>query len=309
MADWSSGEDRMRVVVALGGNALMPTGQPLTMAVQRRSARRAGAAIADICRHHDVIVTHGNGPQVGALSLQSLASTVLPDQTLDILNAESEGMIGYVLEQELYNSLPGRNVATLLTLVMVDPEDDAMENPSKPVGPWYEPSDWHPLAEANGWWAIEEGGRYRRVVPSPEPLDIIELPAIEALLRAGIIPICAGGGGIAVSRTADGALAGIEGVIDKDLTSALLATQLGASCLLLLTDVDAVYEGWGGDQQRALASLDRAATARLNLAAGSMAPKVEAALRFAEATGRHAMIGRLQDATAMLDGKAGTRVY
>ena len=302
------GEETARVVVALGGNALMERGQPLTMAVQRRNAHRASAAIADVCRRRDVIVTHGNGPQVGALSLQSLASNVLPDVTLDVLSAESEGMIGYILEQELYNSLAGRDIATLLTLVVVDPEDDAMANPSKPVGPWYEARHWRPLAEANGWSGIEENGRYRRVVPSPEPLEILEVAAIEALLDAGIVPICAGGGGIAVSRTSDGTLAGVEGVIDKDLTSALLAIKLGASHLLLLTDVDAVYEGWGGDRPRALEFLDRAAAARLDLGAGSMAPKVEAALRFAERSGCPAVIGRLQDAAAMLDGRAGTRV-
>ncbi|MBC8239232.1 MAG: carbamate kinase [Alphaproteobacteria bacterium] len=304
----ASGENAVRVVVALGGNALLERGQPLTMATQRRNARRAGAAIAEICRQRDVIVTHGNGPQVGALSLQSLAAQILPDQTLDVLSAESEGMIGYVLEQELRNNLPSREVVTLLSLIVVDPEDDAMANPSKPVGPWYDRENWRPLAEANGWSAIEEGGQYRRVVPSPEPLDILEVAAIETLVCAGIVPICAGGGGIAVSRTVEGTLTGVEGIIDKDLTSSLLAIKLRVSCLLLLTDIDAVYEGWGGNQPHALASLDRATAAQLDLAAGSMAPKVEAALRFAEATGGAAVIGRLQDAAAMLCGKAGTRV-
>ena len=296
------------MVVALGGNALMERGQPLTMATQRRKARRACAAIAEVCRRRDVIVTHGNGPQVGALSLQSLAAKVLPDQTLDVLSAESEGMIGYILVQELHNNLRGRGIAAVLTLVIVDPDDAAMAHPSKPIGPWYSAPDWQLLAAANGWSAIEEAGCYRRVVPSPEPIDILELPAIEALLCAGIVPICAGGGGVAVSRTADGVLVGVEGVIDKDLTSALLAIKLGASSLLLLTDVDAVYQGWGGDHPRALASLDRSAAARLDLAPGLMAPKVEAALRFAEATGQAAVIGRLEDAAAMLDGKAGTLV-
>jgi carbamate kinase len=262
----------------------------------------------ELCLCHDVIVTHGNGPQVGALALQSQTSAVLPGQTLDVLSAESEGMIGYVLEQELCNSLPDRNIATLLTLVVVDPEDGAMANPTKPVGPWYEARHWRPLAEAHGWSSIKEGGRYRRVVPSPKPLAILEMAAIEALVRAGIMPICAGGGGIAVSRAPDGTIEGVEGIVDKDLTSALLATELGAACLLLLTDVDAVYEGWSGDRPRAVACLDRNTAARLDLAAGSMAPKVEAALRFAEGTGRPAVIGRLQDATAMYDGEAGTRV-
>ena len=308
MSKRRGGDDITRIVVALGGNALMQPGQPLSMAAQRRNARQAGAAIAEICHRHEVIVTHGNGPQVGALSLQNLASGALPDMTLDVLSAESEGMIGYILEQELSNSLPGRDVATLLSLVVVDPGDEAMANPRKPVGPWYEVRQWHPLAAANGWAGIEENGRYRRVVPSPEPVEILELAAIEALLGAGIVPICAGGGGIAVSRTSEGALEGVEGVIDKDLTSALLAVEIGASNLLLLTDVDAVYRDWGGARPRPLASLDRAAAAELSLAAGSMAPKVEAALRFAEATGRAAAIGRLQDAAALLDRKAGTQV-
>jgi carbamate kinase len=308
MADRNSSDKRKRVVVALGGNALVEKGQPLTIAAQRRGARKAGSAIAEIHQNYDVIATHGNGPQIGALSLQSQSSTVLPDQTLDVLNAQSEGMIGYILEQELYNCLPDHRVATLLTLVLVDPNDEAMATPNKPVGPWCEASEWLPLAKTNGWFAIEEGGLYRRIVPSPEPIEILEIPAIEALLRVGVVPICAGGGGIAVSLMADGSLSGVEGVIDKDLTSALLATQLEASCLLLLTDVDAVYAGWGGDRQTAVARLDRAAAAQLYLGEGSMAPKVEAALRFVEATGGQAMIGRLQDAVAILAGNAGTRI-
>lgn len=287
----------------------MQSGQPLSMASQRKNAGHAAAAIAVVCQSHDVIVTHGNGPQVGALALQSLASEVLPDQTLDVLNAESEGMIGYVLERELSNAMPDRDVATLLTLVVVDPEDSAMAKPNKPVGPWYEPQEWNRLAQSLGWSGIEDGGRHRRVVPSPEPLDILEMNAIEALVGAGVVPICAGGGGIAVARVPDGALTGVEGVIDKDLTSALLALKLDAACLLLLTDVDAVYRNWGGGDARAMASLERTDVAQLGLPAGSMAPKVEAALRFAEASGRPAIIGSLRDATAMLDGEAGTRVH
>jgi carbamate kinase len=205
--------------------------------------------------------------------------------------------------------MPGRDVATLLTLVVVDPRSSAMAKPSKPVGPWYEAREWNRLAQSLGWSGIEENGRHRRVVPSPEPLDILELNAIEALVDAGVVPICAGGGGIAVARAPDGTLKGVEGVIDKDLTSALLALKLDADCLLLLSDVDAVYRDWGSGDARAIASLERSGVSRLGLPAGSMAPKVEAALRFAEASGRPAVIGSLRDAAAMLDGEAGTRVH
>jgi carbamate kinase len=296
---------RPRIVVALGGNALMAPDEPLSIANQRRNAGQAAASIAEICEDRDIIVTHGNGPQVGALALQSQAAAILSDQSLDVLNAESEGMIGYVLEQELCNRIPDRKFTSLLTMVVVDPRSTDTAAPRKPIGPWYGPEEWQRLRDRFDWVGVEENGRHRRVVPSPQPLEVLEIAAIEALVAADIIPICAGGGGIAVERLPDGTLRGIEAVVDKDLTSALLALTLGASHLLLLTDVDAVYKGWGGQEPQALSNLDRAGAADLDLPAGSMGPKVEAAVRFAESGGT-AVIGRLQDAAAMLAGDAGT---
>ena len=299
---------RRLAVVALGGNALLRAGEAMSMANQRRNARRAAAAIAEVGRSRELVVTHGNGPQVGALALQGGPPGILADQTLDVLNAESAAMIGYVLEQELARRMTDRPFATLLTMVVVNRDDPALGAPDKPIGPWYDERGRRRVAKEHDWSWTEREGRYRRVVPSPEPCEILELAAVEALLRAGITPICAGGGGVAVTRAAEGGAEGLEAIVDKDLTSALLAEKLGAELLLLLTDVPAVYADWGGARARPAARLDRAAARRLGLPAGSMAPKVEAALRFAEGTGRPAVIGRLEDAARMARGQAGTRV-
>ena len=300
--------ERSRVVTALGGNALLRVGESLSMATQRVNARRAARAISEVGRGRDLVVTHGNGPQVGALALRGGPPDILGDQTLDVLNAESAAMIGYVLEQELTRRIADRPFATLLTMVVVDRDDPALQTPDKPIGPWFDARSQRRLADVHDWSWIRRGDRFRRVVASPEPLEILELESIEALLRAGIIPICAGGGGIAVTRTPEGAVEGLEGVVDKDLTSALLAEKIEADLLLLLTDVDAVYEDWDEARERPIARLDRRAARRLALPAGSMAPKVEAALRFTERTGRPAAIGRLEDAARMAHGIAGTQV-
>jgi carbamate kinase len=296
----------VRVVVALGGNALLQRGEPLAPEVQQRNARRAAAAVAEVARAHAVVVTHGNGPQVGLLALQAEALAGGAAWPLDVLGAESEGMIGYPLELELRNALPGRAVATLLTQVEVDPGDPAFAAPSKPIGPVYERAQGERLAAARGWRLAPDGAGVRRVVPSPEPRRIVELAAIRLLVEAGMLVVCVGGGGVPVAA-AGGGLRGVEAVVDKDLAAALLARELACQALLLLTDVDAVYEGWGTPAAAPLRAATPAALRARRFEAGTMAPKVEAACRFAEAGGI-AGIGRLEDAAAILDGRAGTRV-
>ena len=297
----------MRVVVALGGNALLPRGAPPRADLQRRNVALAAAAIAGIARHHDVVVTHGNGPQVGLLALQAEAYADVQPYPLDVLGAESEGMIGYLIEQELANCLPERDVVTLLTQVVVDADDPAMAAPSKPIGPVYPPSKAAALRR-RGWAVARDGDHVRRVVPSPVPRRIVELRAIRLLVEAGVLVVCAGGGGIPVVETSSGGLAGVEAVIDKDLAAALLADALGAEALLLLTDVDAVQTGWRTPAARPIRRASPATLRRHRFEPGSMAPKVEAACRFVETTGGIAGIGALADAAAILTGEAGTMV-
>lgn len=300
----------MLVVIALGGNALLRRGQPLTAENQRANVRRAAAAIAEvIAAGHRVVVCHGNGPQVGLLALQGAAYK--PDEAypLDVLGAETEGMIGYLIEQELENALPeGPRVATLLTQVEVDPRDSAFRNPTKPVGPVFGREEAERLAQSRGWTVAPDGDRYRRVVPSPRPRHIPDLGVIRLLVDQEVVVICAGGGGIPVVRRADGSLVGVEAVIDKDLAGALLAQGLGADALLMLTDVDAVYRGWGTPEQRAIRRAAPGHLRRQDFAAGSMGPKVEAACDFVEATGGIAGIGALDQALAILQGRAGTQI-
>jgi carbamate kinase len=255
-----------------------------------------------------VVVTHGNGPQVGLLALQAEAYQEVHPYPLDVLGAETEGMIGYLIEQELRNQLPQCQVATLLTQIEVEPRDPAFVHPSKPIGPLYTRVEAEKLARERGWAIAPDGDGYRRVVPSPEPRRVLELPTIHLLLEAGILVICAGGGGIPVVITAAGGIRGVEGVIDKDLAAALLAQELGADALLLLTDVDAVYDNWGTAQAEPFRQTTPQKLRQYQFAPGSMAPKIEAACRFVEATGGMAAIGCLQDALEMLEGKRGTIV-
>lgn len=293
----------MRIVAALGGNALLRRGEPMDMDTQRRNARAAAFALAELAQEHQLIVTHGNGPQVGLLALHDA------ETPLDILGAESEGMIGYILEQELRTVLPGREIAILLTLVSVDPKDPAFSAPTKPIGPVYGEAEGRKLAKANGWTMVPDGDGIRRAVPSPAPLEVLERATVERLCRAGTLVICAGGGGVPVSISESGVVRGVEAVVDKDRTAALLAEQIGADMLLLLTDVDAVYLDWGSERARAVRAAPPEALRGLNFDAGSMGPKVEAACRFAETTGKRAVIGALEDAAAMAARKAGTQVY
>jgi carbamate kinase len=304
----------MRVVAALGGNALLKRGEPLTAENQRANARVACKALAPVALEHELVVSHGNGPQVGLLALQGSAYTAVDPYPLDLLGAQTEGMIGYVIQQELGNELPfEKRLASLLTLIEVDPEDPAFEDPTKPIGPIYPEADSRRLAQEKGWVFKPDGDSFRRVVPSPLPQRIFGIEPVEWLLEHGSVVICAGGGGIPVMytdapATAGRQLVGVEAVIDKDLASALLARDLHADALAIVTDVDAVYTDWGTPQQRAIRRATPEALGKSEFAAGSMGPKVRAACSFVEETGGLAAIGSIADTPALLRGEAGTIV-
>ena len=304
----------MRIVVALGGNALLRRGEPLTAENQRANARAACKALAPVALEHDLVISHGNGPQVGLLALQGSAYTAVDTYPLDVLGAQTEGMIGYVIQQELGNELPfERHLATLLTMIEVDADDPAFANPTKPIGPLYDAGEAARLEAEKGWTFKPDGGGLRRVVPSPLPKRIFEIEAIKSLLDNGCVVICAGGGGIPTVYTDEPApagrrLVGIEAVIDKDLASALLAESLGADLLAIVTDVDAVYTDWGTPEQRAIRRTTSAELAATDFAEGSMGPKVRAARQFVERTGKRAVIGSIDDTPALVRGEAGTVV-
>lgn len=299
----------MLVVAALGGNALLSRGQALTAENQRENARIAAEALARVARAgHDLVVTHGNGPQVGLLALQGLAYKPEEIYPLDVMGAETEGMIGYLIEQELENALAhSRTVATLLTQIRVDPDDPAFEAPTKFVGPVYDKAQAEEMADRHGWQIARDGEHWRRVVPSPAPVEIPDLKVIRQLLVHGTIVVCAGGGGIPVVARPDGSLTGVQAVIDKDAASALLADALGANALLMLTDVEGIMRGFGTEEAERIDRLTPEEAAALELPAGSMGPKAEAAVRFASGgAGRMAGIGRLGQALEILEGRAGT---
>jgi carbamate kinase len=299
----------MRIVVALGGNALLQRGQPADADAQRANVAVAVRALAELAAEHEVVVTHGNGPQVGLLELQGEAyrGEVEP-YPLDVLGAESEGMIGYLLDQELVNALGGRQVATLLTQVIVDADDPAFAHPTKFIGPVYFRSAAEILAAERGWHVAPDGPHWRRVVASPEPRSIVELSTIRLLAEAGVLVVCVGGGGIPVVVGRDGRLRGVEAVIDKDRAAALLACGIGADALLLLTDVAAVERGFGTPDAVPIGAATPEKLMALELPAGSMGPKAEAAAWFARTTGGRAAIGSLADASAVLAGERGTTV-
>jgi len=299
----------MRIVTALGGNALLRRGQALTAENQRENTAIAAEALAKIAVGHELIVTHGNGPQVGLLALQGNAHK--PDEAypLDVLGAETEGMIGYMIEQELGNRLPSETpLATLLTMVEVDTNDPAFADPTKFVGPVYEPDEASRIATEKGWEMRADGDKFRRVVPSPLPKRIFQLRPIKWLVEKGTIVICAGGGGIPTAYNEAGQLEGVEAVIDKDLASELLAREISADLFIAATDAEAVFLDWGTPDQRAIKSAPPDALEAYDFAAGSMGPKVAAACQFARETGKTAAIGALSDLEAIVSGAKGTSI-
>jgi len=299
----------MRMVIALGGNALLQRGQPMTAENQRANIRVAAECIAAVAPGNEIVVAHGNGPQVGLLALQAAAYQDVAPYPLDVLGAQTEAMIGYVIEQELGNLLPAeQSLATLLTMIEVDPDDPAFHNPTKPIGPVYDRATAERLKAASGWAIAPDGDHFRRVVASPKPKRIFEIRPIRVLVEQGAIVICAGGGGIPTMYDEHGKLHGVEAVIDKDLASALLAEQVAADLLVIATDVDGVYTDWGSEKQHKLGRVTPDDLAGLSLPAGSMGPKVQAACDFARNTGNEAVIGALSDIIDIVHGAAGTRV-
>ena len=298
----------MRIVVALGGNALLRRGQPMTAENQRENVRIAAKALAPITEGNQLVISHGNGPQVGLLALQSAAYEEVEAYPLDVLGAQTEGMIGYMIEQELGNLLPIEvPFATILTMVEVDPEDPAFENPTKPIGPIYNYEDAKLLETEKGWTMKPDGEYWRRVVPSPEPHRIFEMRPIHWLLEKGTIVICAGGGGIPTIFNSEGNLEGVEVVIDKDRASSLLAFELEADLLIMATDADGVYLNWGTDSAEKISMTNPDEIEKYEFEEGSMGPKVEAACDFVRRTGQRAVIGSLADLPEMVAGVAGTQ--
>jgi len=304
----------MRIVAALGGNALLRRGEALSAENQRRNARAACEALAPLAVEHQLVIAHGNGPQVGLLALQGSAYTAVETYPLDVLVAQTEGMIGYMLEQELGNAIPlDKHIATLLTMVEVDRDDPAFQDPTKPIGPIYDRAEADRLAAEKGWAMKPDGDSFRRVVPSPLPKRIFGVPAIRTLLDGGWVVICAGGGGIPTTYSSEPAvpgrtLDGVEAVIDKDMASALLAVDVDADVLVIVTDVDAAYLDWGTPNQRPIRRATPAALAEAGFAEGSMGPKIQAACTFVEQTGRIAVIGSIADTQALVNGESGTVV-
>jgi carbamate kinase len=299
----------MRVLVALGGNALLRRGQRMTAENQRANVTTAAIGLAAIYPGNQLVITHGNGPQVGLLALQDAAYEPEEDYPLDVLGAETEGMIGYMIEQELGNLLPFEvPFATMLTMVEVDPDDPGFANPTKFIGPIYSADDAERLKAAKGWTMKQDGDHWRRVVASPQPKEIFEVRPMRWLLEKGTIVIAAGGGGIPTIYGPNRRLRGIEAVIDKDWCSELLARKLDADVFIMATDADAVFADWGTPAARAFRRANPSALGGYEFPAGSMGPKVAAACHFAEATGKQAAIGALKDLPAVLRGEAGTTI-
>jgi carbamate kinase len=297
----------VRIVAALGGNALLRRGQPPDAAAQIANVTRAVEALAPLARQHELVVTHGNGPQIGVLAVESASDPRLSaPYPLDVLGAQTQGMIGYWLLQAFQNALPGRQVASLVNQTLVLAHDPALDNPTKFVGEVYPEAEAHRLAGERGWTVRQDGSGWRRVVGSPQPQRVVETRQIRLLMASGALVVCAGGGGVPVIRDERGKLRGVEAVIDKDLTAAVLAEALEADVLLVLTDVPNVIRHYGTPEAEVISRITPGALRRVSFPAGSMAPKVDAVCRFVELTGDMAAIGRLEDAEAIMAGEAGT---
>ncbi len=302
---------KQTVVVALGGNALLRRSDPMTADAQRANIRIAAKALAPLAEEYNLVIAHGNGPQVGLLALQAAAYTAVEPYPLDVLGAETQGMIAYMVEQEIGNLVAfEKRIATVLTMVEVDPHDPAFDDPTKFVGPSYEKTAADRLAAEKGWVFKQDGGAWRRVVASPEPKQIFEIDPIRWLIEKDVLVICAGGGGIPTVYLPDGrrTLVGIEAVIDKDLASELLARELKADLYVMATDAEGVCLAWGTPEQETLGWVTPEEICSHDFPAGSMGPKVEAACRFVKATGNRAAIGRLEDIALIVAGDAGTNV-
>jgi carbamate kinase len=299
----------MRVVVALGGNALLRRGQELNAENQRENIRRAAQQLAAVHADHELVIAHGNGPQVGLLALMDAAYTAVEPYPLDVLGAETVGMIGYMIEQELGNIIPYEDhIVTVLTQVLVDPEDPAFDRPTKPVGPVYDRVQAEKLQREKGWSIAPDGKYFRRVVPSPRPQRIIEIEVLRMLVDHGIVVICAGGGGIPTAYDNEQKLYGVEAVIDKDLAAGLLASGLDAEMFVMLTDVPRVFRDYGTEAQRAIRRANPDALEAMAFAEGSMGPKVLAACEFVRETGCRSAIGRLSELSQIMRGEAGTLI-
>ena len=299
----------MRIVVALGGNALLKRGEALSATNQRENVRIAATQIAKIQPNNELVIAHGNGPQVGLLALQGAAYDKVETYPLDVLGAETEGMIGYMIEQEMGNLLPQETpLATILTQVEVDKDDPAFQHPTKPIGPVYDKTEAEQLAKDKGWSIAPDGDKFRRVVASPRPKRIFEIHPVKWLLDQGTVVVCAGGGGIPVYYDRDGHLTGVEAVIDKDLCSALLAQELQADLLVIATDVDAAYIDYKQPSQKAISKAHPDDFASMTFPDGSMGPKIQAACEFAKNTGKTAVIGSLENIEAIVNGTSGTRI-
>ena len=304
----------MRIVVALGGNALLKRGEPMTAQNQSANIRLAAEQLAKVKPKNELIISHGNGPQVGLLALQHAAyyaqDSKIEPYPLDVLVSQTVGMIGYMLQQELTNLLPTTPTQTLVTQVIVDEHDPAFSKPSKPIGQVYTQAEAEKLAAEKGWTVMPDGQYYRRAVPSPKPQDVTGINAVKALLAQDHIVICGGGGGVPCVKNAQGQLTGVEAVVDKDLATAVIANHLDADLFIIATDVNAACVNFQKEGERKIAKANPAALEALSaeFAAGSMGPKVQAVINFVKATGKDAAIGSLADIEDIVAGKAGTRV-
>lgn len=299
----------MKIVITLGGNALLRRGQAMTAANQTDNVRKACLALKDVAEHHQLVLGHGNGPQVGLLALQNDAfADHVESYPFDILGAESQAMVGYLFAQELHNALPENDIACIITQSVVSADDSAFRNPTKFIGPVYDKETAERLAVENGWTVREDGKYYRRVVPSPRPVRIVEIESIRRLVDAGVLVISGGGGGVPVFVDEAGRLTGVEAVIDKDYCSSILATELNADYLVIATDVPGIFDNWATPKQKQIRFASPDHLRAMGFAAGSMGPKVTAACEFAEKTGHCAAIGALEDIKDIVEGRAGTLI-